>query len=98
MEKSDSERATGAAGERARLAEVLVHETLAGNPPRIVAAIDLALKAPDMVADEIAAFVATIIGPTPEQRAAALRTNNLTVIDCADRFSNSERETQEIMP
>lgn len=63
----------GASAERARFAAILGHEKVKGNAARMSAAIDLAVKAPGMSADDVAAFVTANVPETTGAASAAAR-------------------------
>lgn len=63
-------RADGAANAYARINAVVSAEGVKGNPARVSAAIDLAIKSPGMSTDDVTSFVTANV-PADEPKAAA---------------------------
>ncbi|MCB8835946.1 S49 family peptidase [Aurantimonas sp. VKM B-3413] len=69
--RSEGETA-GATSERGRIAAVIAAEGVEGNPAKISAAVDLAIKSPGMAAEDVASFVAANVHAPAQVSTASL--------------------------
>lgn len=78
-------RADGAAGAYARITAVVSAEGIKGNPGRVSAAINLAVKSPGMSAEDVVSFVAeSVPADAPKAAAPATSVNALANRTAAD--------------
>lgn len=93
-------RAAGAAAERERLVAILGAEGVKGDGRRMVAALDLATKAPEMPAEDVAAIVTAHTPPTAttQERPAASLSRRAEVPDSLGAAASVEENVRPIFP